>query len=311
MVLYYMTIAQIAQKWNISERMVRRYCIEGRIEGTIQDENMWLIPENAQKPERKKTEVPVLPILVKKLQRQRTKKIYHGLYDYIQVNFCYSSNRMASNRLMLHQVEEVYKKGKVSPSFEPIKVDDLIEAYNHFACVSYIIDTVTTRLSQTYIRKLHAMISYGTMAERKLLFHPGEYRTNPCTLGKTKTAHPKSINSQMSALIADYESLDTVELAQILDFHVQFERIHPFWDGNGRLGRLIMFKECLRHEITPFILDDKHRTEYLKGIREWAMDKTTLFSPCLEAQTRFQAQIDLQKLQEYAQKYKPEGYKED
>ena len=307
----YITISEMAEKWNISERMIRRYCVGGRIEGTIFEDNAWLIPEDAQKPLRKKKEAPELPILVKKLQRQRTKKIYHGLYDYIQINFCYSSNRLASNRLMLNQVEEIYKKGKVSVGFEPIKVDDLIEAYNHIACVSYIIDTATARISQSYIRKLHTMLSHGTMAERKLLFHPGEYRRDTCTLGKTKTTPPKNIGSQMSALISEYESLDKVELSQILDFHVRFERIHPFADGNGRLGRLLMFKECLRHEITPFILDDTRRTEYLNGIREWDMDKSTLFTPCLEAQARFQAQIDLQKLQEYAQRYKPAGYKED
>ncbi|MBO4991972.1 MAG: Fic family protein [Firmicutes bacterium] len=270
-----------------------------------------MLPENAEKPTRRTREAAKLPILVKKLQRQRTKKIYHGLYDYIQINFCYSSNRLASNRLLLTQVEEVYRKGKVSTGFEPIKVDDLIEAYNHFTCVSHIIDTAAARISQSYIRKLHTMLSYGTMAERKLQFHPGEYRRDTCTIGKTKTTPPKNINSQMNALIAEYESLDKVELAQILDFHVRFERIHPFTDGNGRVGRLLMFKECLRHEITPFILDDKRRTEYLKGIREWDMDKSTLFTPCLEAQARFQAQIDLQKLQEYAQHYKPADYKED
>ena len=307
----YITIAEMAERWNISERMIRRYCIDGRIEGTIFEDNAWLIPEDAQKPLRKKKEAPELPILVKKLQRQRTKKIYHGLYDYIQINFCYCSNRLASNRLMLTQVEEVYNKGKVSTGFEPIKVDDLIEAYNHIACVSHIIDTATARLSQIYIRKLHSMIGYGTVAERKLLFHPGEYRKDNCILGNTKTTPPKNIGSQMNALIAEYESLDKVELAQILDFHVRFERIRPFTDGNGRIGRLLMFKECLRHEITPFILDDKRRTEYLKGIREWDMDKSTLFTPCLEAQARFQAQIDLQKLQEYAQRNKPMDYKED
>ncbi len=307
----YITISEMAERWNISERMIRRYCIDGRIEGTISKDNAWLIPEDAQKPLRKKKEAPELPILVKKLQRQRTKKIYHGLYDYIQINFCYSSNRLASNRLMLNQVEEIYQKGKVSVGFEPIKVDDLIEAYNHLACVNYIIDTATARLSQTYIRKLHSMIGYGTIAERQLLFHPGEYRRDNYILGKTKTTPPKNIGSQMSALIAEYESLDKVELAQILDFHVRFERIHPLADGNGRVGRLLMFKECLRHGITPFILDDKRRTEYLKGIREWDMDKSTLFTPCLEAQARFQAQIDLQKLQEYAQRYKPVDYKED
>ena len=307
----YLTTKEVSVLWNTTEQMVRRYCRDGRIPGAVQKEGAWFVPEGTARPTRKKQEAPTVPKLVKQLQRQRTKKIYHGLYDYIQINFCYSSNRLASNRLLLTQVEEVYRKGKVSTGFEPIKVDDLIEAYNHFACVSHIIDTAAARISQSYIRKLHAMLSYGTMAERKLQFHPGEYRRDTCTIGKTKTTPPKNIGSQMSALISEYESLDKVELAQILDFHVRFERIHPFADGNGRLGRLLMFKECLRHEITPFILDDKRRTEYLKGIREWDVDKSTLFTPCLEAQARFQAQIDLQKLQEYAQRYKPADYKED
>ena len=307
----YLTTKEVSVLWNTTEQMVRRYCRDGRIPGAVQKEGAWFVLEGTARPTRKKQEAPTVPKLVKQLQRQRTKKIYHGLYDYIQINFCYSSNRLASNRLMLTQVEEVYKKGKVSTGFEPIKVDDLIEAYNHIACVSHIIDTATARISQSYIRKLHTMLSYGTMAERKFLFHPGEYRRDACILGKTKTTPPKNINSQMNALIAEYESLDKVELAQILDFHVRFERIRPFTDGNGRIGRLLMFKECLRHEITPFILDDKRRTEYLKGIREWDMDKSTLFTPCLEAQARFQAQIDLHKLQEYAQRYKPADYKED
>lgn len=307
----YISAKEASVLWNITDQMIRRHCRNGRIPGAVQRDGTWYVPTDAQKPAKLKPDLAPIPKLVKQLQRQRTKKIYHGLFDYIQVNFCYSSNRLASNRLMLNQVEEIYKKGKVSVGFEPIKVDDLIEAYNHLACVNYIIDTATARLSQTYIRKLHSMIGYGTMAERKLLFHPGEYRKDTCTLGKTKTTPPKNIGSQMSALIAEYESLDRVELSQILDFHVRFERIHPFADGNGRVGRLLMFKECLRHEITPFILDDKRRTEYLKGIREWDMDKSTLFAPCLEAQARFQAQIDLQKLQEYAQRYKPVDYKED
>ena len=307
----YLTTKEVSVLWNTTEQMVRRYCRDGRIPGAVQKEGSWYVPEGTAHPTRKKQEAPTVPKLVKQLQRQRTKKIYHGLYDYIQINFCYSSNRLASNRLMLTQIEEVCKNGKVSTGFEPIKVDDLIEAYNHIACVSHIIDTAANRISQSYIRKLHTMLSYGTMAERKLQFHPGEYRRDTCTIGKTKTTPPKNIGSQMSALISEYESLDKVELAQILDFHVRFERIHPFTDGNGRLGRLLMFKECLRHEITPFILDDKRRTEYLKGIREWDMGKSTLFTPCLEAQVRFQAQIDLQKLQEYAQRYKPADYKED
>ena len=188
----YISIAEMAKKWDISARMIRKYCISGRIDGTVYIDNVWMIPENAQKPSRRQKKAPQLPTLVKQLQRQRSKKVYHGLYDYIQTNFCYSSNRLASNRLMLNQVEEIYKKGKVSVGFEPIKVDDLIEAYNHLACVNYIIETATARLSQAYIRKLHAMIGYGTMAERKLLFRVGEYRKDACTLDKTKTTPPRT-----------------------------------------------------------------------------------------------------------------------
>ena len=154
----YLTTKEVSVLWNTTEQMVRRYCRDGRIPGAVQKEGAWFVPEGTARPTRKKQEAPTVPKLVKQLQRQRTKKIYHGLYDYIQINFCYSSNRLASNRLMLTQVEEVYKKGKVSVGFEPIKVDDLIEAYNHFACVSYIIDTAAARISQSYIRRLHTML---------------------------------------------------------------------------------------------------------------------------------------------------------
>ena len=206
----YISAKEASVLWNITDQMIRRHCRNGRIPGSVQRNGTWYVPADAKKPTKLKPDITPIPKLVKQLQRQRTKKIYHGLFDYIQVNFCYSSNRMASNRLMLNQVEEIYKKGKVSVGFEPIKVDDLIEAYNHIACVNYIIDTATARISQSYIRKLHTMLSYGTMAERKLLFHPGEYRRDTCTLGKTKTTPPKNIGSQMSALISDYESLDKV-----------------------------------------------------------------------------------------------------
>ena len=179
--------------------------------------------------------------------------------DYIQINFCYSNNRMASNRLMRQQVEDIYQTDKVKVGFEPVKVDDLIEALNHLACVDYIIETAATPLSQAYIKRLHTMIGYGTISERKGLFRPGEYRHSPAAAGGTRFTPPKNISSQMSALIAEYESLDTVDHLQIVDFHVRFERIHPFEDANGRIGRLLMFKESLRHEVLPFILDDKRR----------------------------------------------------
>jgi len=309
----FLTAKQIADRWNLSEQMICAYCREGRILGAHRNERVWYIPENAQKPEPKERTIREKPVpkLVKQLKQQRTKKVYHGLYDYIHIYFCYCSNRMASNRLMLKQIEEIFRKGKVSAGFEPIKIDDAIEAYNHFICVNFIIDTATDRLTQGYIRKLHSMISYGTMAERSKRFRPGEYRTEIATLGKTKTPQPTHIHSQMSKLLGEYESQETIDLLKILDFHVKFERIHPFADCNGRVGRLLMFKECLRHAVTPFILDDKRRSEYLKGIREWDMDRSTLFTPCREAQARFTAQCELQELHRYGQRYKPKNIKLD
>ena len=288
----YISAKEASVLWNITDQMIRRHCRNGKIPGSVQRDGTWYVPADAQKPTKLKPDIAPIPKLVKQLQRQRTKKIYHGLYDYIQINFCYSSNRLASNRLMLTQVEEVYKKGKVSTGFEPIKVDDLIEAYNHIACVNHIIDTATARISQSYIRKLHTMLSYGTMAERKLLFHPGEYRRDTCTLGKTKTTPPKNIGSQMSALISEYESLDKVELSQILDFHVRFEEIFPFEDGNGRVGRLIMFKECLACGFVPFIITDELKYFYYRGLQQWNSVRGYLLDTCLTAQDRYKALLD-------------------
>ena len=304
----YLNAKETAVRWQTSEQMVRRYCREGRVPDAIQKDGVWLIPDDVDRPEKKEPEKQNLPPMVKKLQKQKTKRVYHGLYDYVQINFCYSNNRMASNRLMRTQVEEIFKTGKVHVGFEPIKIDDLIEAYNHFACVNYIIETAMKPLTQTYIKHLYKVLTEGTVNVRKDTVHPGEYRKDPCTLGKTKTTPPKNINSQLSALLAEYEGTEEIELLQILDFHVRFERIHPFEDCNGRIGRLLMFKECLRHEIMPFILDDKRRTNYLQGLRNWDYDKSALFIPCQEAQQRFSAQIDLQELLRHGEQYKPADY---
>ena len=307
----YISSKEIAETWKITEQMVRRHCRNGRIPGAIQKGDAWYVPENAKKPERMKHTAPSDPPLVKTLKKQRTKKSFHGLYDYIQTHLCYSSNRLASNRLMLAQVDSIFRKNKIAVGFEPIKTDDIIEAYNHFDCVNYIIETATHRITQEYIRKLHSMLCYGTMAARKGQLHPGEYRRENYTKENLKTVQAKNIHSQMSVLISEYESHGQVGLVQILDFHVRFECIRPFADGNGRIGRLLMFKECLRHEVTPFIIDDKKRAAYLKGIREWELDRSILFAPVREAQVHFVAQCESQRLLEYQQKYRPAGYTEE
>jgi fido (protein-threonine AMPylation protein) len=299
----FITIKEASEKWRISGQRVRKLCTEGRVPDAYQNNGTWYIPENAKKPPRKpredkpKVEAPASS-LVRKLRREKTKKIYHGLYDYIQVNLAYSSGRMASNRLMRKQLIEVFSTRKVRVGFEPIKIDDLIEATNHFICVDHIIDTATQSLTQSYIKRLHYLLLYGTFTERKGKCKVGVYRSNLYKINGEYLTEPKGISQAMSKLLSEYEAKAEICIQDILDFHVRFERIHPFDDANGRLGRLLMFKECIRHSIAPFIINDKQRAQYYEGISLWDYDNDVLFNVCYDAQSRFVAEMDSQALLE-------------
>ena len=311
--MQYISTKAASEKWAITEQLIRRYCRQERIPGAIQREGAWLIPEDAKKPakiEPMEKEVPELPPLAKKLVRQK-KKNFHGLYDYVQTDLTYSSSRMASNRLTRGQVETIFKKGKVSVSFEPMKVSDLVEVLNHCVCVDYVLDHVEEPLSQKFIKHLHYQLTFGTVDERRKKVTPGQYRTKNSYRTEAFMLSSDSISEKLKVLIAEYESLEEVDRREILDFHVRFERIFPFEDCNGRIGRLIMFKECLRHEVMPFILDDKRRSRYLEGIREWDNDPGILSEVVMEAQSRFDAQIQLQMLAEHRQSFLPVGFMED
>ena len=310
----YITVKEAADKWNTSVQIVRRLCRQERIPGVVQTDGAWLIPEDAKKPDRAEytvAEAKELPPLAKKLVRQKKKKNFHGLYDYVQTDLTYSSSRMASNRLTRGQVETIFKKGKVSVSFEPMKVSDLVEVLNHCVCVDYILDHVEEPLPQKFIKHLHYQLTFGTVDERRKKVTPGQYRTKNSYRTEPFMSPSDRISDKLKALVAEYESLEEVDRREILDFHVRFERIFPFEDCNGRIGRLIMFKECLRHEVMPFILDDKRRSRYLEGIREWDDDPGILSEVVMEAQSRFDAQIQLQMLAEHRQSFLPVGFMED
>lgn len=309
----YISTLEASEKWEVSERMVRRYCTQERIPGALQQDKTWLIPANAKKPTRVDAEeVPEkLPPLARKLIRQKKKKNYHGLYDYTQINLTYSSCRMASNRLTRNQIETIFKKGKVSVSFEPMKVSDVIEALNHSFCVDHILDTVDEPLTQKYIKNLHYLLMFGTVDERKKRVTPGQFRTKNSNRRETFILPADSISTSLKKLISEYEYCKEVDRSTILDFHVRFEQIFPFEDGNGRIGRLILFKECLRHDVMPFILDDKRRGRYLEGLQMWNKDRSILTEVVMEAQDRYDAQIELQKLAEHRQNFLPVGFMED
>lgn len=300
----YLTVNEICVIWGVSQQLIRRLCREGRIPEAQQSKDGWLIPEGAERPGRRERHQttrkapqakPQLTRFAKKIAYQKSKNNHYGIYEYIQVNLTYSSNRMASNRLTRNEVEELYRTNKISTSFEPAKVDDIIETINHFTAIRFLVDNITAPISQALIKKLHSVLTYGTYADRKENIHPGKYRTKPSKFG----VHPTNISSNLSSLITDYETCpSTVE--QIIDFHARFEMIHPFEDYNGRVGRLIMMKECLRYGIDPFIIDDKRRSAYFKGIAAWNSDHEPLMSVSFEAQNRFKSKMELFNTLQYA-----------
>ena len=310
----YLTTKETAAKWGVNVSLVRRHCMQDRIPGAIHKNGSWMIPANAKKPKRMdlvEPEADVLPPLARTLIRQKKKKNFHGLYDYVQTDFTYSSCRMASNRLTRGQVETIFTKGKVSVSFEPMKVSDLVEVLNHCVCIDYILDHTQEPLTPKFIKDLHYQLVFGTVDDRRKRVAPGQYRS-PKSSRKVPFMLPADqISSKLKALIAEYEALTEVERRDILRFHVRFERIFPFGDCNGRIGRLIMFKECLRHDVMPFIIDDKRRNRYLEGLREWDDDPGILTEVVMEAQSRFDAQIQLQNLSEHRHNFLSAGVMED
>jgi len=199
---------------------------------------------------------------------------------------------MASCRLTRQQVETIFRKGKIRESFEPLKVSDVIEVLNHIHCVNYILDHVMEPLTQKFIRKLHEILMTGTVDAYRQQVRPGEYRTVTSRPRDRALLPVSRINSSLTELIRNYEHQTEIERNQILDFHVRFEEIFPFEDGNGRVGRLIMFKECLKYNIVPFIIEDNLKMFYYRGLKEWNNEKGFLIDTCLTAQDKYKSYLD-------------------
>ena len=288
------TAREMADSWDVTIQLVRRYCKDGKVPNAVLTEQGWMIPEGPLRPGTEfKRETPPTP-LVKKILYQRERNNHFGIYEYIQVDLGYSSSRMASNRLTRQQVEEIYRTNRISPSFEATKVDDIVEMMNHFICMRYVVDNVTAPLTVSFVKQVHHFLTYGTYADQNHKTGVGEFRIKPDKLG----IPPQQINKAMADLIKGYER-KAAKLEQILAFHVQFERIHPFDDYNGRVGRILMVKECLRYGIDPFIIDDKRRGAYNRGIAQWDTDPEILRKVVCEAQKRFQNKLDTCRLMQY------------
>ena len=288
----YLSVADTAKKWNISERSVRNYCAQGRVEGAFLTGKTWRIPENAVKPERSNKKVKPPTTLLDILQDEKTNKYSGGIYHKTQIDLTYNSNHIEGSRLTHDQTRYMFETNTIGIEKEVLNVDDVIETANHFRCIDKIIDHAKATLSEKFIKELHLILKNGTSDSRKDWFAVGDYKKLPNEVGGVPTALPEDVADRMKELLAEYNGKVKVSFEDILDFHVKFERIHPFQDGNGRVGRLIMFKECLKCNIVPFIIEDNLKMFYYRGLKEWDEEKGYLMDTCLTAQDRYKAYLD-------------------
>ena len=288
----YLSVAEIAKKWNISERSVRNYCAQERIPGAVLIGKTWHIPENAEKPARSNGKKTPVKTLLSILQEEKRTKYAGGIYHKTQIDLTYNSNHIEGSRLTHDQTRYIFETNTIGVENEVLNVDDVIETLNHFRCIDLIIDHAASTLSEHFIKKLHHILKTGTSNSRKDWFAVGEYKRLPNEVGGMQTSLPEEVADKMKALLSDYNAVPKKTLDDILDFHVRFERIHPFQDGNGRVGRLIMFKECLKYNIVPFIIEENLKLFYYRGLKEWYNEKGYLTDTCLTAQDKFKAYLD-------------------
>jgi len=288
----YKSVNEFSAEWNISERSVRNYCAEGRIPGAILDGKTWKIPENAQKPKRKQRSGKVPDNLLTRLKIEKESGMPGGIYHKVQIELTYNSNHMEGSRLSHDQTRYIFETNTIGILDKAVNVDDIMETANHFRCIDQIIESANYRLSESFIKQLHYILKYGTSDSRKAWFAVGDYKRIENEVGGSPTTKPENVSKEMKQLLISYNSANNKTLKDIIDFHYRFEKIHPFQDGNGRVGRLIMFKECLRNDITPFIIEDDLKEFYYRGLKEWEHEQGYLMDTCLTAQDRFKVYMD-------------------
>ena len=288
----YISVKEAAKKWNLSDRSVRNYCANGKIPGAILHGNAWKIPEAAKKPARKQRQGKVPKDLLARLRLEKDAGIPGGIYHKVQIELTYNSNHIEGSRLTHDQTRYIFETNTIGISDETINVDDIVETSNHFKCIDQVIDMANFMLSESFVKQLHLLLKSGTSDSRKSWFAVGDYKRFENEVGGKETTKPSDVPKAMKKLLKEYNANKHKSLKEIIDFHYKFENIHPFQDGNGRVGRLIMFKECLRNGITPFIISDDIKQYYYRGLNEWKNEPGYLMDTCLTAQDRFKAYMD-------------------
>lgn len=288
----YISVSEFAKKWNVPERTVRNYCAKDKINGAFLTGKTWNIPEDTGLPQKGNKKKSSNNILLNQLKEQKEMKLKGGIYHRTQIDFTYNSNRIEGSKLTQQQTRFIFETNTIGSIDQSINVDDIIETNNHFRCIDLIIEKAKSKLTESIIKELHFLLKSGTLDSRKDWFNVGNYKRLPNEVGGNETCPPKEVAEKMKELLLNYHNKEQKTLEDIVDFHQKFEVIHPFQDGNGRVGRLIMFKECLANTIVPFIIDDELKLFYYRGLQEWDNIKEYLLDTCLSAQDNYKTILD-------------------
>jgi len=285
----YISVIQFAEKYGISERTARNYCAVGKIGGAFLTGRTWNIPADAELPKKSKT--PISPLL-KRLREEKESQLKGGIYHRTQIDLTYNSNHIEGSRLTNEQTRYIFETNTLSATSEETSIDDIIETINHFRCIDYVIDHATDKITEAHIKQLHAILKTNTSDSRKSWFAVGDYKRLANEVGNEQTVPPAEVHKRVKELLAEYNAIKRIDLDDVLNFHVCFERIHPFQDGNGRIGRLLLFWQCLQSGIVPFIITEELRLYYYRGIKNWGTTNEFLRDTCLSAQDDYKAFLD-------------------
>ena len=292
----YISVTQYTEKYGISERTARNYCAQGKIEGAFLRGKTWNIPADAVVPKRKAAKKKLSPLLIT-LREQKVSRLKGSIYHRTQIDLTYNSNHIEGSKLTHDQTRYIFETNTIGITEHTVNVDDILETVNHFRCIDYIIDHAEERLTENFIKYLHLLLKSGTSDSRKDWFIVGDYKQLPNEVGGQETCPPEDVHKRLKALLTDYYHNRQQSLEDILNFHVRFEQIHPFQDGNGRVGRLLMFKECLANNIVPFIITDELKMFYYRGLREWGHINGYLTDTCLTAQNQYKDLLEYFKIE--------------
>lgn len=293
-----MTQKEIAEILGVEPATVSKYesnMIEPNIESLKKlAETFGISVDELLKDEEDKIDITKINIL-EVLREQKEMKLKGNLYHNTQIIFAYNTNHIEGSKLTEDQTRHIYETNTFLSEKETITdVDDIIETSNHFKLVDYMLNEAEKELTEEMIKEFHKILKEGTSDSRKEWFNVGEYKKLPNEAGSMKTTEPKYVKRDMAKLMEWYNSLKQITIKEIIEFHARFEKIHPFQDGNGRVGRIIIFKECLKNKIIPFIILDEDKVFYYRGLKEYQnkTEKGYLIDTCLNAQDQYTALIE-------------------